>query len=125
MVMCEANGTTYMITSPQDFEQLVPEGVYEAMKEFFGFEAIGSDDFSTLIRELEEAKDSLESDLEAAEDENWGLECENDDLMDENEKLEKQRDELIKRLDTIKNCLEPIKDIMAAVQEAYRVASET
>ena len=91
MVMCEANGTTYTITRPQDFQDIVPSGVYEAMREYFGFESLGDDSYPEQIRYLEYEKDNLAFELEHQEDENRDLENENDDLRDENEKLKEQR----------------------------------
>ena len=125
MVICEANGTTYTITRPQDFEHLVPQGVYEAMREFFGFESLGDENYIRRIEELENEKNDMAWKLDNADDEKQDLEMENDDLQEENEKLIRQRDELIQRIETIEYYLEPIKNIMAAVQEAYKVANET
>lgn len=124
MVICEANGTTYTITSPQDFEQLVPQSVYEAMREFFGFESLGDENYIAKIEELEDAKNDLAWELEHIEDENRDLEIENDDLLEENEKLIKQRDELIKQIEAVNESIEPLKSILAAVQEAAEVAGK-
>lgn len=124
MVICQANGTTYAITSPQDFEQLVPQGIYEAMREFFGFESLGDENYIKQIEELEYTKDNLAWELESAEYENRDLEIENDDLQEENEKLIQQRDELIRQIETVNKCMEPLKGILAAVQEAVEVAGK-
>lgn len=124
MVMCEANGTTYTITRPQDFQDIVPSGVYEAMREYFGFESLGDDSYPEQIRHLECIKDNLAFDLEKQEDENRDLENENDDLRDENEKLKEKRDELIKKIEAIQHSLEPFRRILAAVEEAAEVAGE-
>ena len=41
-VWCEKDGNNIMITCPQDFESLVDPGVYNAMREYFGFGVIGN-----------------------------------------------------------------------------------
>ena len=56
-VWCEKDGNNIMITCPQDFESLVDPGVYNAMREYFGFGLIGS----TL--KSEERIEELEEDL--------------------------------------------------------------
>lgn len=122
MVMCEANGTTYTITRPQDFQEIVPQSVYEAMREFFGFEELGIESYTKQIRELESEKDNLAGELEDAEEENMVLEYENDDLRDENEKLTKQRDELVQQIKAVGSFMEPLRSILAAVQEAAEAA---
>ena len=124
MVMCEANGTTYNITRPQDFQDIVPGSVYEAMRVYFGFESMGDDNYPEKIRHLECIKDNLEYDLQKAQDENCDLERENDDLRDENEELKKQRNKLIKQIKAVKNSMEPLRNILAAVDEAAEVAGE-
>lgn len=124
MVMCEANGTTYTITRPQDFQDIVPSGVYEAMREYFGFESLGDDSYPEQIRYLEHEKDNLAFELEHQEDENRDLENENDDLRDENEKLKEQRDSLIKQIEAVQNTVEPLRRILAAVQEAAEMAGD-
>lgn len=59
-VWCEKDGNNIMITCPQDFESLVDPGVYNAMREYFGFGVIGN----TL--KSEKRIEELESDLDAA-----------------------------------------------------------
>ena len=124
MVMCEANGTTYTITRPQDFQDIVPAGVYEAMREYFGFESLGDDSYPEQIRYLEHEKDNLAFELEHQEDENRDLENENDDLRDENEKLKEQRDSLIKQIEVIQRAVKPFRTILTAVDEAAEAAGE-
>ena len=62
-VWCEKDGNNIMITCPQDFESLVDPGVYNAMREYFGFGLIGS----TL--KSEERIEELEEDLNHAYEE--------------------------------------------------------
>lgn len=124
MVMCETNGTTYAITKPQDFMELVPQGVYEAMREFFGFDVLGTDTYKTQIEELEYQKDSLITENVELEDENRDLENENDDLKEENEKLKEQRDEIMKQIEVISESIEPFKRMLAAVQQATEIIEE-
>lgn len=124
MVMCQANGTTYTITKPQDFQDIVPSSVYEAMREYFGFESLGDDCYPEQIRILEHEKDNLAFELEHQEDENRDLENENDDLRDENEKLQEQRDELIKQIEAINRSMKPLRIMLAAVDKATEMAEE-
>lgn len=87
-VWCEVDGKNIQITCPQDFESIVPPGVYSAILEYFGCEVIGADNYEKQIERLENRCENLQWEYEHLEDENRDLDFENDDLREDIERLE-------------------------------------
>ena len=69
-VWADVDGKSIQITCPQNFDGIVPPGVYSAIIEFFGCEPIGSDNYEKRIERAENSLDNLRWEYEhLAEDE--------------------------------------------------------
>lgn len=90
-VWADVDGKSIQITCPQDFESVVPPGVYPAIIEFFGCEQIGTDNYEKKIERIESRLDNLRWEYEQLEDKNIDLDNENDDLRADIERLEEKQ----------------------------------
>ena len=90
-VWADVDGKSIQITCPQDFESVVPPGVYPAIIEFFGCEPIGTDNYEKRIERAENSLDNLRWEYEHLEDKNRDLDNENDDLRADVERLEEKQ----------------------------------
>jgi predicted nucleic acid-binding Zn-ribbon protein len=101
MIGCETgSGITY-ITKIEDFENMIPPGIYNAMIEFV----------NRNYAKYEDEVESLKSEIEEIQDESDDLDRNNDDLRDTINKTEKKLDEIIKSELTRDKIIEELKVI--------------